>query len=125
MDRIADDDFTICSEVRGDAITLKGVLEGEDYKGQKLMYNYDFGDHWDHLVELVGRAKEASDNVSCVEGEGHPVGEDVGGPRGWGGVQAAYLSPAAEGSEDLEDQEERIMWYEQYCLNGDENGLRG
>lgn len=43
-------------------------------------YLYDFGDGWDHDVEIIGTG---ADQVGCVFGEGACPPEDCGGPHGY------------------------------------------
>ena len=44
-----------------------------------FIYEYDFGDGWEHIVELVGRGLSPSIFPWCQAGEGHPVAEYAGG----------------------------------------------
>ena len=59
--------------------TLYSVLETFP-DNQTLKYIYDFGGPWIHQIKLVGRAMEATDQPSCLVGEGRP-GEDGDSPR--------------------------------------------
>ena len=111
--------------VRGDAITLKGVFDADAYKAGKVVYTYDFGDRWEHNIEVIGRANTATENVVCIDGEGHPAGEDIGGTSGWGQVQEAHLAPAAAGSEERNKQKEWLSRYEECCANADSKGQKG
>lgn len=47
---------------------------------QQFTYLYDFGDGWEHLVEVVG---SGADQPGCVSGEGNCPPEDVGGAPGY------------------------------------------
>jgi Plasmid pRiA4b ORF-3-like protein len=46
----------------------------------RLVYLYDFGDGWEHDVEVLGAGGDAS---GCVDGEGACPPEDCGGPHGY------------------------------------------
>lgn len=50
----------------------------------KKLYNYDFGDDWQHIIE-VEKVIEGHDKPHsvCLEGEGNTPPEDVGGAGGY------------------------------------------
>lgn len=51
---------------------------------QKLKYIYDFGDYWEHDIELVQYLpKHNSKTPYCTDGVGQTPPEDVGGPGGY------------------------------------------
>jgi hypothetical protein len=79
---------------------------------------YDFGDGWSHEMTVSGRVT-ATENITCVDGTGHGVGEDVN-REGWRELKAAYrvVNPSSE-------QKEQMEWYEKQCNNGDRHGLGG
>ena len=99
---------------------LTGVLGLRRFRDKKIIYLYDFGDHWEHEIEVVGRTTKYEAAVTCMAGEGHPCAEDVGGPGGWHQLKRAYLYPRPTNA-----QRERCEWYENYALNGDARGLGG
>src|SRR5579859_5353788 len=41
-------------------IKLHTVFDNDKYKNHKLEYMYDFGDHWAHVIQVVGRADTTS-----------------------------------------------------------------
>jgi hypothetical protein len=55
-----------------------------------LMYLYDFGDGWEHELEVLGPGGPA---LGCVSGEGACPPEDVGGPGGYEEFRAAIADP--------------------------------
>ncbi len=57
---------------------------------QRFTYLYDFGDGWEHEVEVLGPGGET---VGCVSGEGACPPEDVGGPHGYALFLAAISDP--------------------------------
>jgi hypothetical protein len=67
-------------------------------------------------MTVTGRAP-ATEKITCIDGTGHAVGEDVN-REGWGELKAAYraASPSSE-------QREKMQWYENLCNNGDQHGL--
>jgi len=63
----------------------KGV-EIAEYLPQypKLKYIYDFGDYWEHDIELVRYLpKHNLSGIYCIDGAGRTPPEDVGGPGGY------------------------------------------
>jgi hypothetical protein len=46
----------------------------------RFVYAYDFGDGWEHEVEVLGRG---GNSPACVGGEGACPPEDCGGPYGY------------------------------------------
>ncbi|KAL1643523.1 hypothetical protein SLS58_004883 [Diplodia intermedia] len=70
------------SEKPANKLKLWQVLETEPYKGQECIYNYDFGDNWDHHIKIKGR-EAATSTFTCTGGEGARPFEDAGGPQGW------------------------------------------
>jgi len=61
-------------------ITLHDVLSDDI----KLRYVYDFGDYWEHSIQLVKVVESYQGNYPvCTEGEGYTPPEDVGGEGGF------------------------------------------
>ncbi|MFP5070160.1 plasmid pRiA4b ORF-3 family protein [Pseudonocardia nantongensis] len=56
-------------------------------------YHYDFGDGWEHDVEVVGAGGEVP---GCVEGTGGCPPEDCGGAPGYAELQAVLADPGHE-----------------------------
>lgn len=81
-----------------------------------IEYMYDFGDGWSHRMTVTGRTP-ATDNITCIDGTGHGVGEDVN-LEGWRELKAAYRAVNSSS-----DQREKMRWYEEMCNNGDRHGL--
>ena len=78
-----------------------------------------------HSIEVIGREEREdvtpeSSLVVCTAGRGHPCGEDLGGCGAWEQLKEAYRTETPD-----EYQRERMQWYEQECMNGDELGLKG
>ena len=48
-------------------------------RGAKLIYEYDFGDSWDHVITRLADPKEAE--IACLKSEGPDGIEDFGGQR--------------------------------------------
>jgi Plasmid pRiA4b ORF-3-like protein len=53
---------------------------------KRFVYAYDFGDGWEHEIEVLGRG---GDEPGCVGGEGACPPEDCGGPYGYDELLAA------------------------------------
>ncbi|MDP9240592.1 MAG: plasmid pRiA4b ORF-3 family protein [Actinomycetota bacterium] len=56
----------------------------------RFVYAYDFGDGWEHDIEVLGPGGELP---GCVDGEGACPPEDCGGPYGYGHLLAALADP--------------------------------
>ncbi len=61
------------------SVTLCKYLKLE---GQKIIYTYDFGDNWDHIILLEAiTPKQLGDrNIRCLAGKRNAPPEDSGGP---------------------------------------------
>ena len=84
-----------------------------------MAYVYDFGDHWQHWINIKARAKPTT-HFECLAGSGHAVAEDVGATPGWEELKEAYRA-----KKPTKEQKERRRWYENDCSNGDWQGLGG
>ncbi|GAB1310707.1 MYND-type domain-containing protein [Madurella fahalii] len=100
-------------------ICLWQIFDNESYRRGNILYNYDFGDGWEHKITVKGR-DTATDHFVCLSGSGHPVAEDVGGHYGWEELKKAYRTANPD-----EHQLERRRWYERAAMNGDRRGLAG
>lgn len=61
--------------------------------GDQLQYLYDFGDRWDHLVEVLGPVDDPQARTPlCVAGSGACPPEDVGGIPGYTDLLAALAA---------------------------------
>lgn len=91
---------------------LSDVFEQEQYKNKYLEYMYDFGDSWEHSVDLLGRAEEyiSSNYIFCLSGEGAPVAEDCGGVDGWEGLKEA-VTKYKEGKKLDNDDKDLVQWF--------------
>lgn len=54
-------------------------------------YRYDFGDGWQHDIEVLGRG---GDQPGCVDGHGACPPEDCGGPGGYAEFREALADPS-------------------------------
>lgn len=84
-----------------------------------LIYTYDFGDNWEHLITVTGRSPP-TDDFSCLSGTGHYVAEDAGAFRGWEELKAAYQT-----NNPTREQKEKRRWFERQASNADPKGLAG
>lgn len=69
-------------------------------------YTYDFGDGWEHLVEVQAIEPYNADvvPVACLGGARHCPPEDCGGPDGYEHLLDALADP------DDAEHEEMIIW---------------
>lgn len=97
-----DDDVIEESRIR-----VEQVLKKEK---QSLIYEYDFGDGWEHKVELEAILPfEASDQLPiCIDGSRSCPPEDVGGP--WEYME--FLSKFTDNSHP--EHEETVEWVGEY-----------
>ncbi|KAI9721229.1 MAG: hypothetical protein M1812_002390 [Candelaria pacifica] len=103
--------------VKSKDIVLEEVFDNPKYKGRVMFYEYDFGDSWEHGINVLGRSDVATNQVVCFEGEGHRCAEDCGAISGWEELQELYFFNKG-------DKETRT-WYQTSCMNGDLAGLGG
>lgn len=105
--------------------TLQSLFENETYKNKKIEYQYDFGDHWNHSVTLIGRALSKTRHIICLSGEGGPVAEDCGGVHGWKELKDVFAEHANEIQGECNEPEahEKMKWYKSDCHNGRKAGL--
>ncbi|KAF2405647.1 hypothetical protein EJ06DRAFT_468213 [Trichodelitschia bisporula] len=106
-------------EKKADTFPLYQLFDDAKYRGKQLAYTYDFGDNWEHVMTVEGRA-DSTKTFSCLLGTGQPVAEDVGSTRGWEKLKEAYraATPSAE-------QREKRSWFERDASNADPRGLAG
>ncbi|TVY42154.1 hypothetical protein LOCC1_G005789 [Lachnellula occidentalis] len=104
-------------EIDSKKIKLGKVLENKEYEGAELQYEYDFGDCWQHTIQVVGRM-EASKGFLCFDGEGHGVAEDAGSVPGWLELREAYRT-----ANPTTEQMEKRTWFETMASNNDPRGL--
>lgn len=73
--------------------------------GDRIRYAYDFGDGWEHDIELEQRlAGDAVKRVpTCLAGKGACPPEDCGGPWGYADLKDALADPRHEDHEDMRD----------------------
>jgi hypothetical protein len=72
----------------------------------RFVYVYDFGDNWEHTIELV-EIKEPQKGVRypiCLDGQRACPPEDCGGPWGYPELLETLSNP------DHEDYEEMLEW---------------
>ena len=56
----------------------------EDFKDENIRYLYDYGDYWEHEVEIIKKLDDAKLlKAVCIDGEGKCPPEDVGGIHGF------------------------------------------
>jgi hypothetical protein len=69
----------------------------------RLVYEYGFGDSWDHelVVERVGPPEAGAKYPVCLEGERACLPEDVGGVWGYADFVDAIQNPDHEQHEDM------------------------
>lgn len=84
--------------------TLKDVLE--DTGAKTIHYIYDYGDHWDHVinVERIGEADPMLLYPFLIAATGRCPPEDVGGSTGYAELLEAIADP------DHEEHDTMLRW---------------
>jgi len=97
-----DEDFMPDPESERTA-TLREVIPVPE---ARLLYEYDFGDSWEHdvLVEELLPPEEGAGYAVCAAGEYAAPPEDCGGIPGY------YMMPEAIEDEESPDHEEMLEW---------------
>lgn len=75
-------------------------------KNQKINYEYDFGDGWDHEITLLNSNYDSRNpyELECLDGKRCCPPEDVGGPYGYAKFLEVINNPSHE------DFEYMMMW---------------
>ena len=94
------------------------VLDDPKFGDGTMVYTYDFGDRWEHLLTITGRA-EATGKFRCIDGVGHGVPEDVK-QDGWAPLKEAYRTTSPN-----KEQRKHRQWYERHASNANPKGLDG
>lgn len=75
-----------------------------EYKGKRIgVYEYDFGDGWEHKIEYEGKVpalKELKEYPILVAGKNQCPPENCGGPRGFAELKEILADPTHEDYED-------------------------
>jgi hypothetical protein len=87
-----DDDFSDIETKNEKRFRLNQFVER---KGFKFIYEYDFGDSWEHtiLVEAILPAEKGAFYPRCIEGKRACPPEDVGGVWGYENFQKVIANP--------------------------------
>jgi len=72
-------------------------------KGDRMIYNYDFGDNWEHLltVEKVESTSVSEKYPVCIKGKGNCPPEDCGGVWGYYELLEVIKDPKHPDHEDM------------------------
>jgi Plasmid pRiA4b ORF-3-like protein len=71
--------------------------------GDELVWVYDFGDDWTHLVRLEALTDDGIDRITCVDGLNAAPPEDCGGSLGYADLIEALADPEHEEHDGLLD----------------------
>jgi len=72
--------------------TLADALQGSSKS--TLLYEYDFGDGWEHEITVAGHAVVPAGSLTCLAGANRGPLEDSGGPDGYRDLCAVLADPA-------------------------------
>lgn len=86
-------------------------------KYRRLEYNYDFGDFWQHYIEVEEMIEDYPQNYPvCLAWEGNTPPEDVGGDGGYEEFLEAFHDPDHEDHENMV-QWSKMQWYRDFDLD--------
>ncbi|WP_263399288.1 plasmid pRiA4b ORF-3 family protein [Sutcliffiella deserti] len=95
-----------------------------EYLLSKFVYNYDFGDDWQHKIEVESLIEDYIPNYpTCLSGEGNAPPEVVGGEPGYEHFLETILD------KENPDREHMLSWgrsqgYEEFDLEKTNRSLR-
>jgi len=122
----------VCDE---EAFSYQGQVNMKHEKGvklsvyipvcEKLTYNYDFGDDWNHDIEVESMIENYDFNYPvCLEGEGITPPEDVGGEYGYEEFLKILANPAHPEYEHMVEWG-RMQHYQDFAIDYINIGLNG
>lgn len=106
-------------EKKADKVYVGEQFSKKEWKNAEWEYMYDFGDHWGHEIEIIGRGN-VDDTFKCTDGNGHGIAEDAGSMPGWEELKKAYRA-----AKPNDEQKEKMHWFENMASNFDSEGLKG
>jgi len=81
-----------------DTVNLVEIFGG---RKKKILYEYDFGDGWEHAVKCLGMVKEIEGLLRVLDGARACPPEDCGGPHGYPEFLDALYDPDHENHESV------------------------
>lgn len=75
-------------------------------KLKKMIYTYDFGDDWEHIITVLKKPKEEVLFPKCIKGENPAPIEDCGGIPGF-----YNLMEIIKKKRKTAEEKERLEWY--------------
>lgn len=82
-------------DIRDDREVTLGALLA--HPGDRLDYEYDFGDSWEHEIALEAVERGDHDGPRCTDGAGRCPPEDVGGIPGYENLRRVLADPKEDG----------------------------
>lgn len=113
----------VCSEDAFDypnniPMIMETDIQLSDYipKYSRIKYNYDFGDDWQHKIEVQNMIDNYQQNYPvCVAGEGNAPPEDVGGEGGYDVFLEAIADPKHPDHADM-IRWASMQWYRDFDI---------
>ena len=63
-------------------------------RGEQIIYTYDLGDRWEHLITLENIFNTPAKRATCLDGGGACPPEDCGGVRGFDNFKKSINDPS-------------------------------
>jgi hypothetical protein len=82
-------------------VVLFELLDAQQAGPATLEYEYDFGDAWTHLFEVMGPAELPAGTLRCIGGANRGPVEDAGGTSGYARLIEALADPSDAERPDL------------------------
>lgn len=89
-------------------LTLRDVFT----KQKAVVYEYDFGDGWQHLVELCGVIEDCTEPwPRCIMAVGNAPMEDCGGPEGFRHIMEVLKDPSHPEFREISEWVRESWWH--------------
>ena len=95
-------EFEVEDSIDSRKVKLKKILKKE---GSKILYEYDFGDSWDHdiILEKIIKEDVKGQIPECMSGKGNCPPEDCGGTWGYMDLLKTISNPKHEDYKSMMD----------------------
>ncbi|BCB05823.1 plasmid pRiA4b ORF-3 family protein [Bacillus sp. KH172YL63] len=100
----------------GYPVKMETDYQVKPFLSERIIYTYDFGDNWEHLIELEEVLHDVNSNDPiCLDGEGNAPPEDVGSEPGYEQSLSIIQDPAHPEHEEMKEWG-KMQGYEEFDL---------